>query len=611
MALRVLTALLLSLAALVAVTWPASRVGLHLVEERASTTSRISLEDRSLRFESRPTAPRPAVARDRYLAQIGPTPPDLPPTGQQQVAPANPAGPPAAPPSSGILRLFLPQLTRTATATSAVIPLPLLLLITVIGLIPLISADLLRTMRRHRRQLCLACGYERAADDDVCTECGLPPAAAASHPAIQRSLALRDAGILLFVFLFASSGLAWLTLERDERTETMHRAHVFDYGWYADATLPRLSGAVVVATPDTLELLLRTASRGTIVVLTPGDYNLGNRYTRPGRDGMRQLEDIWLIGGGADRDAATLSIELEQATRVRFQRLTIDCRDNPFINLRRGGEIQINDCLVHNYNSGAGGSNAIFGADTVLLIEDCEFEGESGRSSGRRSGGNAMDLRGADRLFIRNTTFTDNSHIFRRADAILDGCVISSRNQGYFFMPTPGSIFVRNTAIPVNPRGFTPPTPPHELAELLDDPAVLRRLHSRRTARSAQWTDPPLRDAAMTLALWSHASFWENLLLHPSSEVRQLAAARAMPRPVMLPEASLESALAALREPAITPAATITLLRSHEKSRPQLEHLAAAGTTQQRHNAAAILQLMDIQPPVLNLIEHAARRTAE
>jgi hypothetical protein len=612
MALRFLTAILLSIAGLVILAWPASRVGLHLVEERATTTSRISLEDRSLRFESRPAAARPAVARDRYLAQVGPIARDLPPTGQQQVAPANLANPPAAPPAPSVLRLFRPQFNQTATTTSAAIPLPLLLLISLVALIPLITADILRTRRRRRRHHCLACGYQRVPDDNVCTECGLTPAAAASHPAIQRSLALRDAGILLFVILFAISGLAWLTLERDERTETMHRAHVFDYGWYADATLPRLTGAVAVATPDTLEHLLRTSPPGTIVVLTPGEYNLGNRYTRPGRDGMRQLEDLWLLGGGVDRDSTTLSMELEQATRVRIQNLTIDCQDkNPFLNLRRGGEIQLNGCLVRNYNSGAGGSNAIFGADAILLIEDCEFEGESGRASGRRSGGTAMDLRGGDRLFIRNATFTDNSHIFRRADAILDNCTISFQPQSYSFLPASAGVFMRNTTIPDQSRRFAPQTLPLALTEMLDDPAVLRRLGSRRTARSAQWADMPLRDAAITLALWSNAAFWENLLLHPSPEVRQIAASRATPRLATLPEAPLESALAALREPVITPAATITLLRQPQQSRPELEHLAATGTTQQKRNAAAILQLMDCQPPVLHLIEHAARRTAE
>ena len=122
----------------------------------------------------------------------------------------------------------------------------------------------------------------------------------------------------------------------------------------------------------------------------------------------------------------TLCLSLQGADRVRLENVTIDCRDNPFLELRQHGAVSLKNCEVVNYNSGAGGSNAVYASGTTLLIDGRTFDGAGGRSAGPNSRGNVFDLRGNNRAYARNTKFLNNAEIARSECITFDGCMVST-----------------------------------------------------------------------------------------------------------------------------------------------------------------------------------------
>jgi hypothetical protein len=291
------------------------------------------------------------------------------------------------------------------------------------------------------------------------------------------------------------------------------RRHLgLDYVRFAESTFPRLSGRVVKVGAGEQWTELQAARMdiepGDVVLLGEGEFVLPR-----GGGGWR---DIALVGQGSDK--TTLTGTLTRADRVRLSALKIDCKNDPFLRLSSGGSVQIQKCSISNYNSGAGGSSAIYGVGVSILIEDCKFEGISGRSAGRGSGGTALDLRGANFLYVRRTDFIDNGDIVRATSfCVFDRCRSMSRvnSPGGISRYDSGFLMVRNNRCKIRGKA------PAEFDVSTDDRAVVKYLMNAKAP-----LDDATRAAVDALGLRENLRYWATLLHHPDREVQFLASGR-------------------------------------------------------------------------------------
>jgi hypothetical protein len=403
---------------------------------------------------------------------------------------------------------------------------------------------------------------------------------------------------VLFIVLLALSCGAWTAQRADQNAAAAHQASAFDYSWYLEACTPHLDGSVYVAEagagPYSLANVAARAGPGATIVLLPGKHDLGGARSGRGRMGLR---DVWLVGAGAE--TTQLSMELDVADRVRIDGVTVVCNDNPVLDIRDGGSLWLRGCKVTGYNSGAGGENAIFGSGLVLLVEDSEVEGKTGRASGSRLG-RAFDLRGENRVFLRGDRFVDNEEVFRNASGVFDHCTVTSEQPMSFTLPgaSSGGLWVRSTNFPQTRMGMSQwGNPGTGFMEALDDLEPLKRLSGGAGADA--WTDVVTKQLARRTDL--KKGVWTRLLLHPLPEVRGLAAARlklAAPAAAM----SLEEAFEKLDKAAIDPKVALAILGAGEAARKPLQDMSTDGLAQARANASALLRLLDVQPPLPEVV---------
>jgi hypothetical protein len=416
---------------------------------------------------------------------------------------------------------------------------------------------------------------------------------------------VRDAGVGLFAVLLILCCGAWVVVQADRHAEEVLRARAFDYSWYLEVCQPRLNGRVICAQPgpgpDSLESLWMRAAPGTTIVLLPGEHSLGDVRTRGRTAGG--VKDIWLLGSGAE--STTLSLRLESARGVRIEGVTIDCNNTEFADFRDEGSLYLRNCRITNYNSGAGGSNAVFAVGSALLIESCEFEGKSGRASASMRG-TAMDLRGRNIVYIRDTEFINNQEVFRNGDGVLDGCTVST-DQPQYYGPPSGDLYVRNTEAP---SSRFPANAWKKFSQGLDDLDVLRAIADVRGRSATAWSDPVASEIAGTLGLQRDRGYWVRLLRHPSAEVRRLAAERAGAE-YPAPELPVEKAVEALNQTVVSPEAALALMSGGEGARAKLKALVETGAAREKANAAAILRVMDAEPPLLDFLRYEKIRGAK
>jgi hypothetical protein len=570
---RHLRTLLFTIAALVAVAWPLSRAGLTCTVEQPGMRTSVSLAGRGLNLQTASLPPPKPLDRDRFTIGVKPVA-DTP------------------------TLLTLAAVTRATGGFTLAVQLPPVLAMAAGSGLLLAVYPWVRAHRRVRRGRCPSCNYPRALDESACSECGLrvPQALERSRPR-WRSMA-RDVAACAFLVIAAFAAAVSVFTFLDERSAAVHQAKAIDYSWYLQLTQPRLTGAVMAARPDDdLKSLTASAPPGTTIVLLPGRHQLGVRQHAAS---SAALDNLWLVGCGPE--VTTLSAYIERAHALRIDGVSIECGDNEFCDLRTGGSLQLRSCRVSGYNSGLGGSNAIFGVGSVLLIDGCEFEGESGGDRAS-SHGNAFDLREENRIFLRNTRFIDNQHVFRAADGVVDGCTFTSDRPNLAFPPSGEALHVRNSPF-VGPRAATGSSLP--ITESLDDPNILDQLAEGVPPERA-FADPLARAAAEALEAGNDA-FWRRLLIHPDARVRNLAQSAVRLPPATMSSMTLEQALTKLDQATAPAEAVLAILEANESAREPLEALSRTGSTREQGNAAALLQLMTAQPSFADMIRAEAMR---
>jgi hypothetical protein len=344
---------------------------------------------------------------------------------------------------------------------------------------------------------------------------------------------------------------------------------------------------------NSLDEVMARMGPGATIVLLPGKHDL-----HPPRTNRAGITDVWLVGSGAD--STVLAMEVEGAARLRIDNVAIDCKDRPAIDLRESGSVMLRGCKFYNYNSGAGGSEAIYAQASVLLIESCEFEGQSGRAAPSRRG-TALDLRVDCCAFIRGSRFIDNEEIVRDLNGAIDGCVVASSGKGQgdsrFWASQRGPVFERGTDYQVPLE--SPPPSSRPFAEALDDLGPLKRLAAGEGLKA--WTDPVARAEARKIRIDKDPELWARLLMSSSPEVRAIASGQ-----LKLPELSLpiplDQALMGLDQKAVGRDVAMSILGAGAAAGPRLAKARDEGTAQVKANAAALLQLLDTQPPLADLV---------
>jgi hypothetical protein len=140
-----------------------------------------------------------------------------------------------------------------------------------------------------------------------------------------------------------------------------------DYVSFRNACSPRLDGTVVKIGPGQpfadIATALPNIKPGTLVWLGNGEFSLaefGRQYN---------FNDLAIVGQGSQFTTLTggRGQNVEIALRLLIDGVRVDCRDDPFTDVRGNGRMHFRDCLVEGYNSGAGGSNALSMTNGTLL----------------------------------------------------------------------------------------------------------------------------------------------------------------------------------------------------------------------------------------------------
>src|SRR5262245_12013512 len=289
-----------------------------------------------------------------------------------------------------------------------------------------------------------------------------------------------------------------------------------DYVTYRNATSPRLSGRIVrIGRGQPLADLATASSQlkpGDLVLLGEGEFELPAASKLP----PRLWSDIAIVGRSPQLTTLRVSRagSLEFANRLRLEQMRIDCNNECVFDLRGGGACHLRTCELFNYNSGAGGSNALFINHGVCLIEGCFFEGRSGRAS-QTDGGDAFDFRGRCALFARQSQFIDNDEIVRPFfPCVFDGCTALSNSR-----LTPATYVGATLWLRDSPSLVTGSTALNSFAIASDDLVFVQR-----AAGHGVQIDQPSQDLIDVLAIQRRLPYWIGLLRHDKPEIRDVAA---------------------------------------------------------------------------------------
>ena len=411
----------------------------------------------------------------------------------------------------------------------------------------------------------------------------------------------------VFQFVSILSGL--LILLSSQTFAQINPEDVQNYVFMRNETSPRLTGRIIDVGNEkkitTLGEALALAKSGDCIRLGSGTFAIGDRNRLFPR-GKAVPTDIAIVG--KCRGETELKFgrrgQLEDAVRWRISNVSINCGDNEVAYLRWGGSIEILNCLIFNYNSGAGGSNAIGGRDVTIVIENSEMEGNSGRSSGR-GGGVAFDLRGSNFLYARKVRFVGNDEIIRASfPCVFDRCTAEAvgRNENYLS----GDVLIRDCQIiPTHERGL-------EFQHDSDDLEFVNLALGNRDKLDAR-----SEKIVKTLQLKRHPAYWIGLLRHSDKQIRAVASKhveKILPVTVKRPapkkavpeeEEEVRQAINQLDDDefAVREKAMARLEQMGDLARSAIEEVAESGSAEQRMRAKQLLKKLSMNPRMVDDIE--------
>lgn len=379
-----------------------------------------------------------------------------------------------------------------------------------------------------------------------------------------------------------------------------------NYVFMRNETSPRLTGNTIDVGQgekiSTLGEALALAKPGDCIRLGSGTFAIGDR-TPLFRRGGDVPTDISIVGKGRDETELKFGRrgQIETAVRWRISNVSIDCGDSEVADLRSGGSIEFLNCLIFNYNSGAGGSNAIGGSNVTIVIENSEMEGDTGRSSGR-GGGNAFDLRGSNFLYARRVRFVKNSEIIRAYfPCVFDGCTAEAAGRANNILS--GEAWIRDSQIPVREAGL-------EFQHDADDLKFVNLALGNRDKLDAR-----SEKIVETLQLKRHPAYWIGLLRHSNKQIRELATKHVesilpvtVERPASKksdPEKEVKQAINQLDDDdfAVRESGMARLEEMGELARSAIEEVAESGSKEQRVRATKLLKKLSINPVLANDVE--------
>lgn len=383
-----------------------------------------------------------------------------------------------------------------------------------------------------------------------------------------------------------------------------------NYVFVRNETSPRLTGNTIRVGPQrkikTIAAAIAMAKQGDTICVDSGSYDFFE--ARNFRNGLPS--DIAIVGVGLSSTTIKLSRSgtLDKALRWRFSGLKIDCGDNEIVYLREGGSVEFLQCLICGYNSGAGGSNAIGGSDTIMLVQDSIFEGDSGRSSGG-SGGSAFDLRGQNFLYVRNTKFESNSEILRASfPCVFDQCKAvegagrwGGKNQLSVY--SKGAVMVRNNELADDRNSFV------EFKYCVDQPEFCDLVLGK-----SKTLDPRSDGIVDLLKLKTHPRYWIGMLRSPDPNIQKLSVQQIeslLPIKVNLvgERESNDEVIAKLVKQLDSQkfqdreAASKELLEIGKAAKPELERVLADGSIEQKQAANKLLEFIGISREQLMDVE--------
>lgn len=472
------------------------------------------------------------------------------------------------------------QSLGTRGVYSASVPLAYLLILAMLPTGLLAFRNWRVSRRRRRLGLCRKCGYDLRASGDQCPECGTArqPPAPASKQTGPLALSSRHVLVCLVGWLAAMvAALSWVSYSVRIGRETVG-LRILDYTGYVYRTTPRLSGRVLALQPGVQPQ--GWIPEGAVVVLGDGEYIF--------EDGSLAFGDVFFVGRGAAR--TRLKIHLSVAQRVRISGVTIDCDNDPLLDARRGGALQLDRCTITGYNSGAGGSYALTG-EAALLVEDCEFDGRKGRaaqSTGQR--GTAFRMSGDVPICIRSSKFVDNREVAHGPVGVFDDCRLSASRTAAV-TPAHEHTFIRNCS----PGFFIGAGRPFAVSS--DDLIYVR------AARDANRTGDPLADRMLKLLdSRDDPRFWLALLRSEHAEVRAIARkmleARGLGKALLDPF-DIRAALAQIAENAPESSELrLRILASGDAGLPLLDESARAGSAEVAAEARELHEILTIHPEI-------------
>lgn len=298
-----------------------------------------------------------------------------------------------------------------------------------------------------------------------------------------------------------------------------------------------------------LSTLLMAATPGTVILLEPGHHTIDARL----RARSTVLSSIALIGPGPDRCTIHVSEVIPSPAGMLIEGVRLDLDDDEFISAGTGGRFVLRDVEIEGFNSGAGGSNAIFATGpSMFVLERVGFDGEPGRQQDGQSYGDALDVRGDVLVHMRHVRFKNVEEI-GRFDALgsIDRCVaiappparppgggggVARTFSTTAYVQGNGEVRTRSSAVPVAGFNFTAAATPFLMT--VDDPEVIRVAAGGEAGDTglvaAAKGDVPAVDTARAaqdagalvdaMGLRERPAYWIALLDDPRDDVRAIAA---------------------------------------------------------------------------------------